>query len=254
MKNLEFTKQFVIQLAPTLNEHWYAVSKLTKKGAEKKLGYYPSSTTILNAYPQAAHLNKWIGENGWNESQRILKEAGLRGTKVHDAVERLLDGDELWNHHFSLDEWHRIDAFVRWFQATKPEILAVEVALFSPKHGYAGRVDCVCIIDGKVTVIDWKTSGAMYPHFPLQFASYAQAIEETTSLKVDQTAGLQLGTKSKAGYKFEVHEGWRMDFEMFKTVKQIWEYDRFGSKKTKKQMEAPVLILPDKLSLLNELQ
>lgn len=246
MQNLDFTKQYTIQLAPTLSEHWYEVTRLQKRGV-KKLGYFPSSTTILNAYPQAAHLNKWIGENGWNESQRVLKEAGMRGTRVHDAVEALLEGEELWHHHYSLDEWNRVNAFVSWYKEANPQILGVEVALFSEKYGYAGRVDCVCILDGKVTVIDWKTSGSMYPHFPLQFASYAQAIEETTDLKIQQTAGLQLGSKSKKGWKLEVHENWREHLRMFLTVRDIWEYDRFGTRK--QRPEPPVLKLPDNLRL-----
>lgn len=247
---MQFTKQYQIKLAPTLSEHWYEVSKVQKSG-NKSLGYFPSSTTILNAYPQAAHLNKWIGENGWNESQRILKEAGMRGTKVHDAIEALLEGDELWEHHYSLDEWHRIVAFTDWFNEMKPEILGVETAVFSHKYGYAGRVDFVCILDGKVTVLDFKTSGSMYPHFPLQFASYAQAIEETTDLKVEQTAGLQLGTRTKKNWKLEIHTDWRQDFEMFRVIKQIWEYDRYGSKK--KRPEPPILNLPNKLTIQHHL-
>lgn len=242
MIGLDFKKKYTIALAPTLNQHWYGIHK-----GKKFLGYFPSATTILNAYPQGAHLNKWIGENGWNESQRILKEAGARGTKVHDAIELLLDGDQLWSHQFSLDEWSRINSFVDWYKEVKPEILGVEVALFSKKYGYAGRVDCVCIIDGKLTVIDWKTSGSMYPHFPLQYASYANAIEETTDLKVEQTAGLQLGTKTKSGWKMDIHEDWKSEFEMFKTIKTVWEYDTYGNKKKRK--DPPVLTLPDHLLL-----
>lgn len=241
---LKFKKNYQVSLAPTLSEHWYHVSD-----GKKDLGYFPSATTILNAYPQGAHLTKWIAENGWNESQRILKEAGLRGTKVHDAVEALLNGSILQQMHYSLDEWHRICAFKDWHSQVDLKVLALEVAVFSKKHGYAGRFDCLGILDGKLTVIDWKTSGSMYPHFPLQFACYAQAIEENTDLKIEQTMGLQLGTKSKDGFKEEVHVDWKKDFEMFKTVQKIWAYDRFGSKKKKTVIEAPVLILPDTLKL-----
>ncbi len=241
---LKFKKNYIIELAPTLNEHWYKVME-----GKKDLGYFPSATTILNAYPQGAHLTKWIAENGWNEAQRILSEAGERGTKVHNAVEFLLNGHTLRKIDYSLDEWRRIEAFTRWYGQVNLEVIALEVAVFSKKYGYSGRFDCLGILDGKLTVIDWKTSGSMYPHFPLQFACYAQAIEETTDLKIEQTMGLQLGTKSKDGFKEEVHTNWKADFEIFKSVKKTWEYDRFGSKKKKNAMEAPVLILPDSLKL-----
>lgn len=220
---LNFKKKYEIRLAKTANQHWYHIAL-----GKKKLGVVPSATTILNAYPQPAHLNKWIGENGWTESQRILNEAGVRGTRVHDALELLLDGETLWEHSYTLDEWRRINAFVEWYKEAQPETIAVEVALYSPKHHYAGRVDYVCRLDGKVTVLDFKTSGSLYPHFPLQFAAYAQAIEETTDIKVEQTAGLQLGTRTKKGWKLEVHENWREHFKVFKTIQDVWKYDNYG--------------------------
>lgn len=236
----KFTKKYDIQLAPTLNEHWYEISI-----NNRKLGVVPSSTTILNAYPQSPHLTKWVGEMGWNEAERIKNEAGARGTRVHDAIEHLIGGDQLWKHSFSLLEWQKICSWVDWYNEVKPQILAAEVALYSPKYKYAGRVDCICVIDGKVVVVDWKTSASLYPHFPLQFASYAQALEEISNLKIDSTAGLQLGTSSKQGWKYDEHPEWKDNFKMFLTVKDVWEYDRFGSKKTKKKIEAPVLDLPD---------
>jgi len=244
MLELKWKKTYTVKLAPTLAEHWYQVFE-----GDKDLGYFPSATTILNAYPQAAHLTKWIAENGWNESQRILKEAGLRGTKVHDAIESLINGSELHALHYSLDEWRRINAFVEWYKQADIEVIALELPVFSKKHGYAGRFDCLAMLDGKLTVIDWKTSGSMYPHFPLQFAAYARAIEEQTDLKIEQTAGLQLGTSSKAGWKLDIHKDWKHAWKMFTHVKHIWEYDRFGSKKTKKGIEAPVILLPESISL-----
>ena len=144
-----------------MSGHWYQVF-----AGDKDLGYFPSVTTILNAYPQSQHLTRWIADQGWNESQRIKSEAGERGTNVHQAIEDLLAGQNLIRLSYSLEEWWKISTFVDWYHDTNPEILATEIALFSKKYKFAGRVDCIAKINDKITVIDWKTSGNLYEHYP----------------------------------------------------------------------------------------
>jgi hypothetical protein len=239
---LNFKTNYRIELAPTLSGHWYQVF-----AGDKDLGYFPSVTTILNAYPQSQHLTRWIADQGWNESQRIKSEAGERGTNVHQAIEHLLAGQNLNRLGSSLEEWWKISTFVDWYHDFKPEVLATEIALFSKKYKFAGRVDCIAKINGKITVIDWKTSGSIYDHYPLQFASYAQAVEENTDLKVEQTAVVQMGTKSKKGYKFEEYSDWKKHLKVFAHVQKTWKYDYFDSRKNPK--EPPVLILPESLKL-----
>lgn len=235
---------YTIQLAPTLSAHWYEVRD---KRTGRKVGTFPSSTTILNAYPQSPHLTRWIAENGWQESQRIKSEAGERGTRVHHAIEALLDGQELARTDYVLEEWYKITAFTRWYDAYKPEDIAGEVAVFSKKGKYAGRVDRIMRINGELYVIDFKTSNSLHAHFPLQFASYANAIEETLGLTVDNTAAIQLGASNKNTYRFVIQPRaeWRENYKVFQHVRNVWEYE-FGAK----AQEPPILTLPDTLKIL----
>lgn len=248
---MKFNIPYTIKLAPTLSHHWYEVWKKISGKPDKYIGIFPSATTILNAYPQSEHLVRWIADNGWNESQRIKSEAGERGTKVHKAVEWLLESKELTMEGYSLEEWHKINTFVKWYEDYKPEDVAGEVALFSPKGKYAGRVDRVMKINGELYVIDWKTSSSIHAHFPLQFSAYAYAIEETLGIKVDYTAALQLGAKNKNGYRFTIYprEEWTKHYKVFQNVKKVWEYDRGDPKG-----EEEVLQLPKTIKLLNERQ
>ena len=239
---MNFKTKYRIELAPTLSGHWYQVFR-----DNKDLGYFPSSTTILNAYPQSAHLTRWIAEHGMEEAERIRDDAGISGTAVHTAIENLIAGQTLLRVGYSLKEWWKISTFVSWWQEYKPEVLATEVALFSKKYKFAGRVDCIAKINGKITVVDWKTSGSLHEHFPLQFASYAQAVEENTDLKVEQTAVVQMGSKSKAGYKYVEYPDWKKHLKVFTHVYATWKYEYYDSKKNPK--EPPVLILPDALKL-----
>ncbi|MCH7686178.1 MAG: hypothetical protein IH899_05785, partial [Planctomycetes bacterium] len=83
---------YKIELAPTLKNHWYSVHETLKSGKEKFLGYVPSSTTVLLAFPQSEQLTKWIAEKGYSEAQRIKSEKGESGSLIHAACDLLEDG------------------------------------------------------------------------------------------------------------------------------------------------------------------
>ena len=97
-------------------------------------------------------------------------------------------------------------------------------------------------------MLDIKSSSGIHEHFPLQFASYAKAVEETTDLKIAQTACLQLGAQNKNNYRFVVYPDWKDHYKVFENVRAVWQYEYFDSKKNAK--EPPVLDLPPTLKLL----
>ena len=245
---MQILKPYIVELAKTLSQHWYHVWKAKPDGSKGRyIGAFPSSTTILNAYPQSPQLTKWIAEQGWHESQRIKSEAGERGTRIHAACDMLEDGVELDEHDYSLEEWWKISTFVGWFNTYKPELIAKEFPIFSPKGKYAGRLDRIYKVAGEITLLDLKSGSSIHEHFPLQFASYAKAIEECTDLKIAQTAALQLGASNKNGYRFVVYDDWKDHYKVFENVRAVWQYDYFDSKKNPK--EPPVLKLPSTLKL-----
>ena len=238
---IKFKKQYKIELAKTLSEHFYNVFL-----GKKKIAVVPSSTTILNAYPTSEHLVKWIADNGFHESRQLRDQAGVAGSKIHFAIETLLGGGELSDASYTLEEWHKLCTFVDWHRDTKPEIVELEMAVYSHKHKYAGRSDCIVKIDGKYGVLDWKSSKNLHDSFALQFASYAQAIEEMTDIKIDFTACLQLGAKNKKGYRYVIYDDWKSDFKVFLNVKKTWEFDQ---SKTYSENGPTVLDLPASLKL-----
>jgi len=247
---MNILKPYIVELADTLSGHWYKVWKPKKDGSKGRfLGTFPSSTTILNAYPQSAYLTQWIAEKGWHESQRIKSEAGERGTRIHIAADLLEDGAELHKEqmNYSLEEWYKISAFVDWHNEYKPELIIKEFPVFSRKGKYAGRLDRIYRIAGEITLLDIKSSSGIHEHFPLQFASYAKAVEENTDIQVAQTACLQLGAQNKNAYRFVVYPDWRDHYKVFKNVRAVWQYENFDSKQRLK--EPPVLELPAILKL-----
>ncbi len=250
------TKPYVVELAKTLTGHWYNVWKAKPNGDKGRyVGAFPSATTILNAYPQSAHLTKWIAEQGWHESQRIKSEAGVAGTRIHHACDLLEAGTTLQEKDYSVEEWFKICSFVDWHRAHAPELIATEFPVFSPKGKYAGRLDRIYKIGGLNVLLDLKSGSGIHDHFPLQVAAYAQAVEEITDLKVDLTAALQLGAANKDGYRYVDYVGkadnpsskWREHLKVFRHVQATWQYDNYGARKNPK--DPPVLDLPPTLTL-----
>lgn len=243
---LNFKKNYKIELADTLGQnHWYSVYEIKKNKKEKFLGYFPSSTTVLQAYPFSQQLVRWIAEQGYEESKKIRDEAGVHGTRVHQGIETLLSGATLSRESYSTEEWNALSAFVAWHCEYHPEILATEIAVYSKLYAFAGRADVVCKISGKIMVGDWKTSKTIHPNFPLQVASYAYALEEQTDLKVEETFVLQLGAKNKNNYRFVIYPEWRDHFKTFLDVFRVWKYDNGITK----DFKPPVLALPATLKL-----
>lgn len=245
---MKVLKPFIVELAPTLSEHWYYVWRAQSDGLKGEyLGIFPSSTTILTKYPQSEELVKWIAREGFHESRQIRDSAGKAGTKIHLACDALEKGEILLKENYSLEEWYKISTFINWHKDYTPEIIAKEFPIFSESGLYAGRPDRLYKIENAITLLDEKSSRSLSPHFPLQVASYAKAVEENTDLEIAQTAILQLGAKNNKGYRFETYSNWRDHYRVFEHVYGVWKYAETDS--NGKIKEPLVLELPDSLKL-----
>ena len=115
---------------------------------------YPSITTVLSGR-NSEGLVRWRQSVGNDVANQIMRTAAKRGTAVHELAENYLNNDELKNQEV-------LPLFM--FTQLKPEldninnVVTQEAGLYSDKWGIAGRVDCIAEYDGKLTVIDFKTS------------------------------------------------------------------------------------------------
>src|SRR3954447_18131496 len=55
----------------------------------------PSVTWIASHYPKGIGYYKWLGEHGWDESQALMREAGDKGSILHEAISKILAGAEV---------------------------------------------------------------------------------------------------------------------------------------------------------------
>ena len=150
----------------------------------------PSITTVLSILSRDS-IMKWRRRVGAEEANRISHRASTRGTAVHAIFEKYINNEENFKDGYTPD-------IIGSFLDLKPildgrigRVYAQEAPLYSNHLGVAGRVDCVADFDGKLSIIDFKTS--MKPkrydyitNYFMQEAAYAIMWEERTQKPITQ--------------------------------------------------------------------
>lgn len=200
--------------------------------------YYPSVTTILDAYPKGPEYFAWLKKVG-EDSDTIRDEAGRRGSVVHELTERYDAGEEvtLMNESgyiaYKMSEWAMFERYIEFRNRFPFNILHTELNLVSPKLGYAGTLDRVIELNGEKILLDIKTSNAIYPSYWLQLAAYEQLLTDNYGYNpVDKVAILWLNAKTRTdGTKGAIQGlGWQMisredstkDLDLFQCTHKLW--------------------------------
>jgi hypothetical protein len=177
--------------------------------------FYPSVTTILGEYPKGTPFETWLKDVG-HGAKAIADRAAESGTKVHDAAEKLMHGEEiLWDDkHYDFNEWNGVLRFVDFATRFNPQAEAVEVTTISRKHKYAGTLDLVCVIDDTRWLLDIKFGNALYDTYYFQLAAYKQSWEETNpDHPIDRMGILHLKAATRTAGKGKTMQGkgWKVE-------------------------------------------
>jgi hypothetical protein len=216
-----------------LDERFYK-SKIEDK-------YYPSVTTILEAYYKGYGFNEWLKQVGYNADE-IMRKAGEQGTNVHNMIEAYLQGfkiswiDENNKPRYTLNEWQMFCKFIEFFEKYKPELMVQEFTLVSDKLRFGGTVDFIGKINGEIWLLDWKTSNYLHKTYELQLAAYAMAWNELNpENKIQRTGILWLNSATRGEDKKGLSiqgKGWQIKefdrhyedaFKLFLHTQAIWE-------------------------------
>ena len=144
----------------------------------------PSVTTVLGqtqSKDKANSLQRWRDKVGHEEARRITQEAAARGTSMHMYLEKYCLGEG----YLDLTDTgnvakHMAEKIVdRGIDNRLTEIYGNEATLYYPGL-YAGSVDLVGQLDGKITIIDFKQTNKPKQRewigdYFLQMAAYGMA-------------------------------------------------------------------------------
>jgi ATP-dependent exoDNAse (exonuclease V) beta subunit len=184
---------------------------------------YSVSTIIsLTKSEQAQQaIQKWREQHTEEERQEILN----RGTKVHWEIEQYLNGI---TPDSPSELFEQVKDPLLSFLVKSKNIVATEKILYSKEHEWAGKCDCICNIDYKLTILDWKTSSKIpfkreyLDDYFLQCAAYALLYQAINNVSVEQLAVVVITpNKWKLFYEHDVNKwfvAWEEKFELFQKI------------------------------------
>ena len=151
---------------------------------------YPSVTTVLGVLSRDS-IKAWRKRVGNEEANKISGQAATRGTKIHLLCEKVLDNEEIDTSKLSLldlEIWNEFKPLLNRID----NIHAQEIALYSDHLRLAGRVDCIAEFDGKLSIIDFKTSKKpkkkeWIENYFAQAAAYSIMYEERTGIPINRS-------------------------------------------------------------------
>jgi genome maintenance exonuclease 1 len=147
---------------------------------------YPSVTSVVGLLGKEA-IREWRARVGEEEANRVSARAARRGTTIHSLCENYLLNKEVKPGLFDVETFDSIKPLLNRIN----NIHCLETQLFSDHLQVAGTVDCIAECDGRVSVIDFKTSKRIksredIPGYFMQTSAYAVMFEELTHIPVDR--------------------------------------------------------------------
>jgi hypothetical protein len=183
----------------------------------------PSVTTVLKILNKP-FLQKWANIMGFKRKNidDILENSAIIGTMVHQIIEAYL----MKKHYIFIPTRKHsreiamsyLNSFIEWKTTHNVEPIFMEKKFSSEKFG--GTVDFYGIVDGKHTILDFKTSKKPYSSMFLQLAAYCIMLEEN-DYKVEQLAIIIV---NEHGYneKFIQREQLEPYMRVFRSLAQVF--------------------------------
>ena len=121
--------------------------------------------------------------------RKVSQEALDTGSEVHDWIETYLksecypDFDYKFYYDLKPEVHNAVSAFLGWAEDNNLKPISIEKTVYG--NGWAGMLDFFGYLNGKLYVLDWKSSKVIYPEMRYQIAAYRS---ETPRMKqIDQS-------------------------------------------------------------------
>lgn len=219
------------------NEQAYGVTSIIKSGIDKSgpLMYWAVNMGVsmfLKRVRPGVALDELeiedIAEAIKTAHRTSSNRAKSIGTLVHETIEAIVNARinkrPLPGMPTNESAKHAVQAFLDWEKRHKVEYIFSERKIYSKKYGYAGTVDIVAKVDGKLTVLDIKTSKAIYDEMFFQTAAYSKALEEELGYKILRNIILRVDKDGKGVEPKEATSTIDECFKVFLHCQGIYEY------------------------------
>lgn len=185
----------------------------------------------LNPTAFASKVGELMGKE--RAHKKVSDKALEIGSQTHHMVEWLtremvgIDPGE--KPEISPPAQRAVDMWIEWTQKVDFKPLAIENTVYDCSHKdrrlwYAGTMDALALVDGKLTVVDYKTGAGIYWEAQLQNAAYRHAIDIDPEQDTTQ-AGLIILLPKRPDIKFQVKElpeDYTCDLGVFRAAQMLY--------------------------------
>jgi CRISPR/Cas system-associated exonuclease Cas4 (RecB family) len=203
--------------------------------AVKKTADFILTNFKHNEYYNEQRLLELVTE-AKKQHRQEKESAGDLGTGIHYWIEEYINhkmkGIEFTKTPIELHK-EAVSAFLQFENETNIEYLKSEKPVYSRKYGYAGTLDIIARVDGRLSLIDLKTSNFIYPDsYFMQVAGYKMAYEEETGQQIEDHYIVKLPKTKKAKTEIVKIPNIEIAMEAFRLVIPLSQY-LYQLKKTK---------------------
>jgi len=143
----------------------------------------PGVTTVIQVLNKPA-LVTWANKLGLAgiDSTKFVDEKAAVGDLAHRMIADHLRGAETDTSEYSKQQIDQAEnavlSFLEWAKHKEISPLIVEEPMVSEEYRFGGTLDCLASINGELTLLDIKTSAAIFPEMLVQVAAYRQLVIE----------------------------------------------------------------------------
>jgi len=186
----------------------------------------PGTTTITGVLAKPA-LIRWANKMGLEgiDTTKYVDAAATVGTLAHEMCEAYLRKERLDLSEYSPADVQRarlaFRKFIVWTRGKDIEPLLLEEPLVSEKHQFGGTIDILANVNGTPTLIDLKTSKALYPEHLLQVAAYDQLLVDNGHW-ASEVYILRIGRVEGEGFEYRRVDRLRRRWRLFSHLLEVY--------------------------------
>lgn len=177
-----------------------------KKNGERVVGV----TTVISVMDKSRALVPWANRLGLQgiDCTKYTDEMAIIGTLSHYMIECWLTGQKCELGDYTPNQVEAAKKcffkFNEWIKAKGlklTDFVVSEGQLVSEKHGFGGTVDIMGMVNGVPTLIDIKTSKAVYGEHLTQVAGGYKILCDENGYGVKQVTILRIGRNEEEGFE-----------------------------------------------------
>lgn len=157
----------------------------------------PRVTEVLKIIAKGEAFDNWLRNKG-KSSENLLTTAGDIGSSLHKHLETIGLGKGVDTKDITPLEEKWLAEFYEWQKENIDSFVETEGRVYHKTDKYAGTLDSlVKLKDGRIAVLDYKTTKYIYDTHELQVVAYVKAYEDMSGIKVDTAFILNFSKEDK---------------------------------------------------------